>query len=291
MSPSGRSSLDADIPAVDDNLAPLETRYEVWNGELVYVSPANPPHGELHAKVIALLEAHAARKYKVACDLLTRVSEDSDIAPDVSVYPAAPDPKTGGRQLEELAFEIVSTSRLGRTGERAAKLARRGVRRVFAIDVKRARALEWSRKLGRWTPLDPDGHISDRTLATPLPIRTLIRAGYVNDSVARALIAKRNPVVQQARAQDRAAGERQGFAKGQRQGQRQGRRQGYAEGQQQGLARSVSVLRETILAILRERGVALRPAERKRILAEQDLDRLQRWCQRAVTCTSGRKLF
>jgi hypothetical protein len=75
--------------------------------------------------------------------------------PDVSVYPDAPDPRTGGRQLEQLAFELASTQSLGHAGRKAAKLAGRGVRRVFAIDVERSRALEWSAALGAWRELDP----------------------------------------------------------------------------------------------------------------------------------------
>jgi hypothetical protein len=87
----------------------------------------------------------AGSAFEVAADLLTRTSRVDDIAPDVSVYPDAPDPRTGGRQLEQLAFEIVSTQSLGDAAGKARKLATRGVRRVFAIDVARSRALEWSR--------------------------------------------------------------------------------------------------------------------------------------------------
>src|ERR1043165_9737337 len=126
--PADWSRIAAAPPPVDENLAPLETRYEVWDGELVYVSPANPAHGELHSKLAALLEAPVRPAYKAASDMLTRDSVDTDIAPDVAVFPAAPDPTTGGRQLEELAFEIVSTSALGHTGKRAVRLIRRGVR-------------------------------------------------------------------------------------------------------------------------------------------------------------------
>ncbi len=56
-----------------------------------------------------------------------------DVVPDANVYPDAPDPSTSGRQLEQLAFEIASTESLGHAGQKAAKLAGGGVRRVFAI--------------------------------------------------------------------------------------------------------------------------------------------------------------
>lgn len=59
------------------------------------------------------------------------------------MYPAAPDPRTGGRQLEQLAFELASTQSLDHAGRKAAKLAGRGMRHVFAIDIERSRALEW----------------------------------------------------------------------------------------------------------------------------------------------------
>src|SRR3954469_21142185 len=188
------------FPPVDERLAPVELPYEVWDGELVRVSPASPTHAKLHSTVLALLEAHGTRKYRVFCDMLTRVSIDTDIAPDIAVCPVAKDRKTGGRKLEELAFEIVSTSRMGKTGQHAARLARRGVRRVFALDAKRARALEWSTAHGAWVPLDPTGELTDRTLAAPLPIAALIRAGVVDDQLARALLAKRNRVIQKLRA-------------------------------------------------------------------------------------------
>jgi len=89
--------------------------------------------------------------------MLTRTSETTDLAPDVSVFPRARDPVTGGRQIEQLAFEVVSTESLGHAGRKAAKLLARGVRRVFAIDVERTRALEWSASLGTWSMLDPSG--------------------------------------------------------------------------------------------------------------------------------------
>src|SRR5215510_4080949 len=92
-------------PDIDDRLVVPETRYEMRDGELAYVSPADPPHGTRHAQLIALIEAHTGLAFEVACDLLTRTSEIDDIAPDVSVYPEQPDPQTGRRQLEQLAFE------------------------------------------------------------------------------------------------------------------------------------------------------------------------------------------
>jgi hypothetical protein len=256
------------------------------------VAPADEAHGDRHSKLLVLVEAHAAPDFNVACDMLTRTSKVNDIAPDVSVYPAARAPETGRRQLDQLAFEVVSTESLSHSGDKAAELIRRGVRRVFAIDVERGRALEWSSVLGTWSVLDTSGHIEDRALAVPLPIDRLIRAGKADDAMARALIAKRNPVIEEVRAQDRTSGEREGFARGQQQGFASGKQEGFASGQQQGLARGrVEALGEAILDILHVRGVVPEPAERACILGEQDPDRLRRWHLRAVTCGSVAELL
>jgi len=232
------------------------------------VPPADPPHGERQVQLSALIEAHTGPEFKVASDLLTRTSKRDDVAPDVSVYPAARDPVTGRRQLEQLVFEVVSTQSLGEAGRKAAKLAARGVRRVFAIDVERARALEWSTALATWSMLDAAGHIADPALAVPLPIETLIHSARTDDAVARALVAKRNPVIEAIRAEDRA----------------ESRTKGKAEGRADGLA-------EAIVAMLAVRGVPTSPAERDRILGERDPARLGRWIARAIGCTSVAELL
>src|SRR5262245_1384695 len=134
------------LPSVDERLVMPETRYEVIDGKVEYVPPSDEPHGSRHSKVSALLEIYAAKNYDVASDMLTRTSAKGDMAPDASVFPAARDEQTGGRKLEELAFEVLSTERLSHAAKKARSLAARGVRRVFGIDVERRRALEWSRQ-------------------------------------------------------------------------------------------------------------------------------------------------
>jgi Uma2 family endonuclease len=255
-------------PAVDDQLAEPETRYEVRDGELVHVSPAHAPHAIRHSKISALVEAHAASDFDVASDMLTRTSADNDFAPDVSVFPSDRDPITGGRQLEHLAFEVVATQSLGNAGEKAAELTARGVRRVFAIDVDRERALEWSTALGTWRMLDPSGHIADVALAVPLPLEALVRAAKADNAMARALVAKNNPVI----AQNRAEGHAEGEVKGR------------AEGELKGRA-------ESVLELLAARGIAPIGAERARILGERDPGLLSRWLVRAVSCATVAEIF
>jgi Putative restriction endonuclease len=119
-----RSSL----PAADARLVAPDSRYEIEDGRVKYVAPADEPHGTRRSKISALLEAHAGADFEVASDMLTRTSEFDDMAPDVSVFPSERD-EGGGRKLEQLAFEVASTESLSEAGRKANKLVGRGVRR------------------------------------------------------------------------------------------------------------------------------------------------------------------
>ena len=248
---SDASRVGPALPGIDDRLVAPETRYELLEGRLVHVSPADAPHGTRHSKISALLEAHAGLEFTVASDMLTRTSEHSDVAPDVSVFPSAPDPETGKRQLEQLAFEVVSTQSLGDAAGKAALLAARGVRRVFAIDVERSRALEWSATLAAWSVLDPASHIDDPALDVPLPVDALLTTARADDAVARALLLKRNSVLVEKLAESRAEAKA-----------------------------------EALVTVLTARGFALDEVTRTRLLGERDADRLDRWIARASTCAT-----
>jgi len=250
----------SELPPVDERLVEPETRYEMLDGELIYVPPADGPHGSMHSRIAALVEAHTRPEFQVAVDMLTRTSRTSDVAPDVSVYPRAPDPVTGRRQLQHLAFEVVSTTTLRYAGRKAETLIARGVRRVFGIDVKRARALEWSGSPGAWQPVDVSTVIDDLVFAVPLPMDALVHAVTVDDTVARALISKHNPVIEDELARIREQGQRDGVA-------------------------------AALLDVLAARGIALDPAQRARILGEPDVGRLARWIARAARATSVADVF
>jgi Uma2 family endonuclease len=271
------SRVEPALPAIDERLVAPDTRYEILDGRLVHVSPADPPHGTRHSKVSALLEAHAGLELTVASDMLTRTSERSDVAPDVSVFPSAPDPHTGRRQLEQLAFEIVSTQSLAYAGGKAAQLAARGVRRVFAIDVERERVLEWSVAQGAWSPLDPAAFIDDPALDAPLPIAALIGTARADDAVARALLVRRNPVLVETRTKAKAEGRAEGKTEGRADGKTEGRAEGKAEGRAEGKA-------EALITVLTARGVVVDDATRARWLCERDAHQLDRWIARAATC-------
>ena len=62
-------------------------------------------------------------------------------------------------------------------------------------------------------------------------------------------------------------------------GLRKGRQEGRQEGRIQGRLEAQA---NALLTVLRARGIRVPPAERARICAEQDLERLGRWLERAV---------
>jgi Uma2 family endonuclease len=253
MTSSVRSST---LPPVDARLVAPESGYEVVDGRVVKVTPSDGPHGIRHSKISALLEAYAREGYEVASDMLTRLTEVDDMAPDVSVFPAAHDPITGGRQIEELAFEVVNTERLSKAGAKAAKLVARGVRRVFAIDVVRQRAFEWSTELDAWAICSDSSNIEDRALVMPLPIEALVRAAKTDDAIARALLSKGNPVLRTALAQSKLEGKA-----------------------------------EALLAILQARGLSASAAERNRILRSRSEAELDAWLVCAFSCSSIAELL
>jgi Uma2 family endonuclease len=253
-----------ELPPIDERLALPEAGYEIIDGVVTFVAPADPPHAERHLTVSVLVGSHAHRDFKVAVDMLTRTSRIDDIAPDVSVFPRARNPETGGRSLEQLTFEVVSTESLSHATIKAEKLSGRGVRRVFAIDIRRERVLEWSRILGTWSVLDVRGYIEDTTLAVPLSVNALLNAANTDDDVARALIEKQNPVIEAASARSHAEGLAEGLAKG---------------------------TAEAVVTLLALRGVALTDEQRERILGERDRACLEGWLLRVATCTSVDELF
>ena len=86
--------------AVDDRLVAPESHAEIVDGRVYRTMGANPPHATQHAEVTHVFAGVLAQGFSVAVDMLTRADEESDAAPDVSIFPSAPDPTTGGRQIE-----------------------------------------------------------------------------------------------------------------------------------------------------------------------------------------------
>ncbi len=268
--------IEEPLPAIDERLALPEAGYEILDGVVTFVVPSDPPHGERHATVAVLIRSHVSSAFKVAIDMPTRTSKIDDVAPDISVFPRAPDRQTGGRQLEQLVFEIVSTEAMSTATRKAAKLADRGVRRLFAIDLERGRVVEWSRERADWVVLEPASWIEDPALAVPLPVAALLDAIDTDDEVARALVARNNPVIESFGETSRAGGLEEGWSAG--------RQQGWLAGVARGQA-------EAILRVLAVRNLLVSESQRERILAEREATRLTTWLDNALRCDTVDQLL
>jgi hypothetical protein len=178
-----------------------------------------------------VIGAHVKDGYVGSTDLLTRSAESSDFATDTCVRREGIDPTTNTRYLEELAFEVVNEQSLRDITEQAEELSGRGVRRVVAIFVKKGEACEWSAKKGEWKRLDPEDTFSDPTLVRPLRVRELLDADEADNAVARALLAKKNPLL----AQILTEGEEMGLTEGEEMGLVEGVKKGLAKGLRHGI--------------------------------------------------------
>ncbi|MEM9455852.1 MAG: hypothetical protein AAGF11_16850 [Myxococcota bacterium] len=205
-------------PYIDERLVRPETREQMVRGHLIHAAPAKPEHADQHTRLDYVLRGNLTTGYTASTDLLTRAGLRSDFATDTCIRRAGIDPRSGSRYLEELAFEIVNEQSRRSMLERAEDLTACGVRRLLAIFVKKGQVCEWSPTEHRFVPLDLDGTLEDPTLSQPIRIRALLDAAEADDSVARALVAKDNPVITKARDEDRAAGWLEGRTEGRTEG-------------------------------------------------------------------------
>jgi hypothetical protein len=222
-------------PRIDERLVQPETREQLVRGRQVLAMPANPAHGDRHFKLDYVIGAHVKEGYVGSTDLLTRSAVQSDFATDTCVRKDGIDPRTNTRYLEELAFEVVNEQSRRDITEQAEDLTTRGVRRVVAIFVKKGEVAEWV--AGAWKKLDPEGVFSDPTLTRPLRVKELIDAAEADNSVARALLAKNNPVLAEVTNRTRTEGHQRGLQEGHQEGLQEGRQEGRQEGLREGLAR------------------------------------------------------
>lgn len=177
---------DASLPAVDERLVAPGSRAEILDGQVYRTRGATEPHGTRHFEATMVIAACLADGYLGAVDMLTRADENSDSAPDISVFPAGRDPETGGRRLEEVAFEVLDTELLSHVTRKVEKFAARGVRRLFCVRVKARTVYEWSREHGDWQQVE--GDIVDRCFRVPIPVSALIDRVAADDAVARARV-------------------------------------------------------------------------------------------------------
>ena len=200
-----REEPDPPRPRVDQRLVRPETRDQMVRGRRVEAMPANPPHSDRHFKLDYVVGAHLKEGYVGSTDLLTRASKGSDFATDTCIRRAGLDPTTDTRYLEELIFEVVNEQTPSDVTEKAEELSARGVRRIIAIFVKKGQVCEWSASENQWVELDKNSLFIDETLATPLPVSELFDAAEADNAVARALLAKNNPVIAQSLLEERKA--------------------------------------------------------------------------------------
>jgi hypothetical protein len=237
-----------------------EAHAQILDGRVIRTMGSNQPHGTRHFEATGLFYGALAEGYAGAVDMLTRLDDDSDAAPDISVFPAAADPTTGGRQLEEIAFEVLDAERMSHATDKVEKLAARGVRRLFALRVAARAVYEWDHAHHDWTELAPDAEITDRCFRVPIPARALVDRVLADDTVARSLIARRNPVIVAE------------IERGEGRGRLDGRR-------------------AALRTLLDARRLALTEAQSARIDACDDSAALDAWVARAANATRASDVF
>ena len=266
-----------DFPRVDDHLVePEVTRDQVIDGQLVEKMPAEIDHARENSRLDYVLSGKVAPGYGTAVDLLSRLGKKVDFASDAAIVKDGTDPATGGRYLEELAFEVVSTQSESKFTEKAVKMHRRGVRRIFAIFVEEDEAenkiCEWVPAKRTWKEHDRASSIDDPVLVEPLEVQALFDAVAADNAVVSALDAKGNPKIEEIRAESRAEGEAAGEAKGRADGE-------------------LAATAKAILSILKARGLEPSDTVQERVRSSTELDLLQRWLQRAATASSADELL
>ncbi|WP_437674188.1 hypothetical protein [Sorangium sp. So ce131] len=200
----------AERPPVDEHVVvPELTRDELIRGRRVVAQPALEPHGDVHSLVNAVIGPHVRAGYRPSVDLLTRVSSGSNFATDLSIRREGTDPETGRRYLEELSFEIVNEQSMRDVREKAEDLLARGVRRFFAVFVKRGGVAEWSAAKGEFEPLDLDGALDDPCFVRPLKVRALLDMAAGEAEIARALEQKGNPEIEAMKQRAAREGQRE----------------------------------------------------------------------------------
>jgi S1-C subfamily serine protease len=266
--PAAGRKRPAPFPPLDEHLVEPEiTRDEIVRGRKVVAMPALPPHGDQHCGLDFLIFGHVGPEYQASTDLVTRLAEESDFATDTSVRRKGIDPATGERYLEELSFEVVNTQSEKEVRERAEDLVARGVRRVFAVFVKKKQVAEWSAKKRAFVALGSGAVIKDPALVKPLQARAILDAAEAKNEIARSLLVQNNPVLEEVQRQREEAGLQRGLQRGLQQGRA-----------------------ETILAVMRMRFGELPPEMEVRVL-RADAKELDTFLARCMSADSAEQVI
>lgn len=250
--------VEKSFPKLDDHVVEPEGREELLRGRKLYAAPAHPEHGDPHFRIDATVGPSLTRDRVGSTDMITRVADDGDLATDTSIRRRGIDPATGQRYLEEMVFEVVNTQRLSDVTAKAEELAARGVRRIFAVFVRKGVVSEW--RDDQWEPLSEDDEIVDECLASPIPVKALLRDSEVGPATVRGLLARKEPALLQLLTEREEKGELDGR-------------------------------RAALRTLLAARGLTLDEAQRARVEACDDVATLDAWITRAATATGTLGVF
>ncbi len=264
--------------APDDRLATPEAGEEYIDGVRIEVMAGGPEHADPQCQLSSVVRACVAPGYIASTELLTRTDIGSDFATDVCVRQVGTDPETGGHYLEELAFEIANTQTLRDLEEvRAPKLVACGVRRIFAVLVKKGEVLEWlPAGAGGWKKWTSGQEIHDPVFLQPLTVEAILDAAAADQLVAKALLAKREPYLMEVLEKREEEARSRGEARG--------RLEGLAEGEAKGLA-------EAILRVFKSHSITLDAENRQALLACRDTTLLRRWLDKALVADSASEIL
>jgi Putative restriction endonuclease len=275
---SAKKSAKKNWPPVDAHLLSAaeveENRVQIIKGRRV-IKMADPPHAEAQSGLSFLLHAHVKRGYIVASELTTRFSEGSDFASDVCVRKEGIDLETDRRYLEELAFEVVNKQGTGVARDKADEMAKRGVRRVLGVFVRRGYIAEWSRELGKFVQVDLAAMFVDELFVKPIPFKVLLDRASAEDEVVQALAIKGNSEIDKIREDGEKKGRKEGRKEGREEGRKEGRKEGLKTGQLDGR-------RESLLEQLEDQFGSV-AAKYKALISAGDLDALRTWSKKLLT--------
>ena len=280
------------FPSPDEHLVqPEVTRDEMIRGRKVVAMPAAAPHADRQTKLDALIDPHIHHDWVGSTELLTRVSEGSDFATDLSIRRKGNDPATGHRYLEELAFEVVNEQKMKDIREKAEDMTARGVRRVFAIFVKKEQVGEWSAKDGNFVMLSPDSFIKDPCFVKPIPVRALLDPKLARSEAVRAYEHTKEPAILEIKAKAERRGERRGQRKGLKLGLVKGKREGLEEGLTIGRNEGLEIgQRQVVLRLLSKKFGQVPGAAQLRVQDARPAE-LDVWVERVLSAATIEQVF
>ncbi len=272
-----------------------ETYEEIIRGRRVSTMTALHPHAEAQSRLAFLLRPHVKPGWEALTELLTRAAWDSDFGTDVCVCQQGKDPETGSRYLEELSFEVVNEQKMRDIREKAEDLSARGVRRVFAIFIKKGEICEWSQAEGKFVALKTPDVLDDPLLIRPIPVKALMDFAASENEVAKALILKGNSAIEELKQnvhqQGADEGRKLGIDEGRKLGIDEGRKLGIDEGRKLGIDEgALNGRRETLLEQLGDRFGDV-PREFNTRIRQANVEELRQWSKKLLTAPTMADVF